>query len=273
MSTRLHLHTAATLRPDTALPDTFLHFLITSWYIATSHHQLLPALRHPPHPAPLAAAMASSNMQRPRAPPLSEFPPLSAGSPPEQISFPPNSASIPRAHLNNGPKVQPRPQSGEFRPHQPNGKAVPAGAQGHMGPRNQGSLGGSGGFGAARSPPNTKSECALLSAPATTADARGLRLDTSHVPCKFFKQGQCQAGAACPFSHSLDVSKFETPCKYFSKVRAPNPIRRACRRQYVIGGDSRLSRATANSDKSAHYCTSCPTGGSSIEALSGVWDI
>ena len=43
--------------------------------------------------------------------------------------------------------------------------------------------------------------------------------DTSHVPCKFFKQGQCQAGSACPFSHSLDASKFEQPCKYFSKVR------------------------------------------------------
>ena len=44
------------------------------------------------------------------------------------------------------------------------------------------------------------------------------RLDTSHVPCKFFKIGQCQAGKACPFSHSTDTSKFETPCKYFAKV-------------------------------------------------------
>ena len=43
-------------------------------------------------------------------------------------------------------------------------------------------------------------------------------LDTSHVPCKFFKVGQCQAGKACPFSHSTDSSKFEQPCKYFSKV-------------------------------------------------------
>ena len=31
-------------------------------------------------------------------------------------------------------------------------------------------------------------------------------------------QGTCQAGNACPFSHSLDTSRMETPCKYFTKV-------------------------------------------------------
>ena len=43
-------------------------------------------------------------------------------------------------------------------------------------------------------------------------------IDTSHVPCKFFRTGQCQAGKACPFSHSTDVSTVDTPCKYFAKV-------------------------------------------------------
>ena len=43
-------------------------------------------------------------------------------------------------------------------------------------------------------------------------------LDTAHVPCKFFRQGACQAGNACPFSHDLNVAT-ETVCKYFSKVR------------------------------------------------------
>ncbi|KAL8706221.1 MAG: hypothetical protein Q9201_000727 [Fulgogasparrea decipioides] len=52
-------------------------------------------------------------------------------------------------------------------------------------------------FKAARSPPNAK--------------------NTSHVPCKFFRLGQCQAGKACPFSHSTDVSSVDTPCKYFAK--------------------------------------------------------
>ncbi|KAI4142812.1 MAG: hypothetical protein LQ341_003104 [Variospora aurantia] len=52
-------------------------------------------------------------------------------------------------------------------------------------------------FNTARSPPNAKS--------------------TSHVPCKFFRLGQCQAGKACPFSHSTDITSADTPCKYFAK--------------------------------------------------------
>ncbi|KAL2751836.1 hypothetical protein ACRALDRAFT_2114743 [Sodiomyces alcalophilus JCM 7366] len=40
--------------------------------------------------------------------------------------------------------------------------------------------------------------------------------NTSHVPCKFYRQGACQAGNACPFSHDLGASA-ETVCKYFAK--------------------------------------------------------
>ncbi|RDA89434.1 hypothetical protein CP532_6225 [Ophiocordyceps camponoti-leonardi (nom. inval.)] len=40
--------------------------------------------------------------------------------------------------------------------------------------------------------------------------------NTSHVPCKFFRQGTCQAGNACPFSHDIGASA-ETVCKYFAK--------------------------------------------------------
>lgn len=47
--------------------------------------------------------------------------------------------------------------------------------------------------------------------------------DTSHVPCKFFRQGACQAGNACPFSHDLNISS-ENVCKYFAKVRPPNSV-------------------------------------------------
>lgn len=43
--------------------------------------------------------------------------------------------------------------------------------------------------------------------------------DTSHVPCKFYRQGACQAGNACPFSHDLGIAA-ETVCKYFAKVRS-----------------------------------------------------
>ncbi|KAG5938617.1 hypothetical protein E4U60_001306 [Claviceps pazoutovae] len=40
--------------------------------------------------------------------------------------------------------------------------------------------------------------------------------NTSHVPCKFYRQGTCQAGSACPFSHNLGAAS-ETVCKYFAK--------------------------------------------------------
>lgn len=37
----------------------------------------------------------------------------------------------------------------------------------------------------------------------------------SHVPCRFYKQGACTAGASCPFSHE-DGGKKET-CQWFLK--------------------------------------------------------
>lgn len=39
----------------------------------------------------------------------------------------------------------------------------------------------------------------------------------SHVPCKFYRQGSCQAGNNCPFSHNLDgqLAADKLPCKYF----------------------------------------------------------
>lgn len=41
----------------------------------------------------------------------------------------------------------------------------------------------------------------------------------SHVPCKFYRQGICQAGNLCPFSHNLDgtLAADKLPCKYFQK--------------------------------------------------------
>lgn len=53
------------------------------------------------------------------------------------------------------------------------------------------------GFDGPRSPPNNKS--------------------TSHVPCKFYRQGACQAGKACPFLHSDEPLTERAPCKYFTK--------------------------------------------------------
>ncbi|KAL1972191.1 hypothetical protein VTN31DRAFT_7410 [Thermomyces dupontii] len=41
--------------------------------------------------------------------------------------------------------------------------------------------------------------------------------NTKHVPCKFFRQGACQAGLACPFLHTTDAAADSAPCKYFQK--------------------------------------------------------
>ncbi|CCE62319.1 hypothetical protein TPHA_0C01630 [Tetrapisispora phaffii CBS 4417] len=41
----------------------------------------------------------------------------------------------------------------------------------------------------------------------------------SHVPCKFFKSGKCQAGEHCKFSHQSNIlnSANLIPCKYYKK--------------------------------------------------------
>ena len=84
----------------------------------------------------------------------------------------------------------------------PNGNGaiqMPMGATSHMptgGGRHRNTM-SLAAFDGPRSPPSTK--------------------NTSHVPCKFFRLGQCQAGKACPFSHALDNTGDEI-CRYFQKV-------------------------------------------------------
>ncbi|KAH0542099.1 hypothetical protein FGG08_003479 [Glutinoglossum americanum] len=58
-------------------------------------------------------------------------------------------------------------------------------------------IGGIPGFDGPRSPPGGK--------------------NTSHVPCKFYRQGACQAGNSCPFMHSDNTASDQAPCKYFAK--------------------------------------------------------
>lgn len=66
--------------------------------------------------------------------------------------------------------------------------------------------------------------------------------DTSHVPCKFFRTGECQAGRACPFSHNLDTP--EQPCRYFAKVRdhCHWPHLRASKTDLQTAGDMQVWR-------------------------------
>ena len=67
-----------------------------------------------------------------------------------------------------------------------------------------------------RSPPKNKSESTI---PGNSREHSWLRYnaDTQHVPCKFFLQGQCQAGRMCPFSHDIESTTRPAPCKYFAK--------------------------------------------------------
>ncbi|KAK3936327.1 zinc finger protein LEE1 [Diplogelasinospora grovesii] len=69
-------------------------------------------------------------------------------------------------------------------------------------------------FDGARSPPSKL--LTLLYLRARRIHARITPPYTSHVPCKFFRQGACQAGAACPFSHDIGTAA-ENICKYFAK--------------------------------------------------------
>jgi hypothetical protein len=97
------------------------------------------------------------------------------------------------------------------------GMTVPSGQLRQMNnghPRNMSSIGP---FDGPRSPPSNKSKKLDIVYRGTFTDET-LWSDTSHVPCKFFRQGTCQAGKACPFSHATDNTTDLTPCKYFAKV-------------------------------------------------------
>ncbi|KAF2402553.1 hypothetical protein EJ06DRAFT_345366 [Trichodelitschia bisporula] len=73
-----------------------------------------------------------------------------------------------------------------------------------------------GGFVGPRSPPNGK--------------------NTSHVPCKFFRQGACQAGKACPFLHSESVG----PCKYFQKGNCKFGLK--CANEHITADGRRINK-------------------------------
>jgi hypothetical protein len=72
-------------------------------------------------------------------------------------------------------------------------------------------------FDLGRSPPNATNK-SMWKDPQDMQERLKIFPDTKHVPCKFFRQGTCQAGNACPFSHSLDPVTQTQPCKYFQKV-------------------------------------------------------
>lgn len=67
-------------------------------------------------------------------------------------------------------------------------------------------------------PPNT-GPAGTVSINGSLGSGSNANKNLSHVPCKFFRQGNCQAGNSCPFSHNLDgsLAADKLPCKYFQK--------------------------------------------------------
>ena len=170
-------------------------------------------------------AVMATSLQQPTARPLPHF----ATSPPDPAFFnmpDPTPQSTSNQNMNGNHDTQHR-LSTDFKGNDtagytngngplpvPNGlpHPIPNGTSRHRGTVSMGAFEGP------RSPSNTKS--VLLHPTMRWAKKRLTRSlsDTSHVPCKFFRTGQCQAGKACPFSHSTDISPVDTPCKYFAKV-------------------------------------------------------
>ncbi|EZF70393.1 hypothetical protein H105_07208 [Trichophyton soudanense CBS 452.61] len=117
--------------------------------------------------------------------------------PPQHITplHPPLQQQIDWRKLNNTASATARMAGGDPR------NRAPLPVPGGHGPFPQNENGGMRPpFDMARSPPNP---------PASK--------NTKHVPCKFFRQGTCQAGPACPFLHSTDNTIDSAPCKYFTK--------------------------------------------------------
>lgn len=70
----------------------------------------------------------------------------------------------------------------------------------------------------------------------------------SHVPCKFFKQGTCTAGANCIFSHNPDPNSESSVCKYFRKGNCKFGIRCA-----LLHTMSPYSTSTETSSKQTRF--------------------
>ncbi|KAA8913846.1 hypothetical protein FN846DRAFT_1026396 [Sphaerosporella brunnea] len=73
----------------------------------------------------------------------------------------------------------------------------------------------------------------------------------NHVPCKFFRQGACQAGKACPFSHSTDPTTESAPCKYFSKGNCK--FGGKCALAHILPDGRRVNRPQMHNNSHLHF--------------------
>jgi hypothetical protein len=191
-----------------------------------------PLLYYYPLPTP-----SPTDVLYPKGPPLPSAPPLRI-------------PSTPSAMLNNPGAPTTMPPPPEFR-HMSTGSLniPPGGPNGAVNGQVHAAAGPRARFDGPRSPPGKQSQsqaCARSNWPLMLTAST----DTAHVPCKFFRQGACQAGNSCPFSHDL-ASTNDNVCKYFAKVRLPRP-------SHKLPAD--VGRETANSVLSVPTPMCSPTG-------------
>lgn len=98
----------------------------------------------------------------------------------------------------------------------------------------------------------------------------------SHVPCKFFKQGICQAGNSCPFLHSLDgMGTGKLPCKYFQKGNCKFGLK--CALAHILPDGTRVNtrdllfkrHSSVNGSLPHVVCQPANAGGNGSNAFSG----
>ena len=165
-------------------------------------------------------------------PPLQDFPPLGNNMPPTS-----------NGHARQGPGPGRRGVSGDWRSNPAVGPTT------MMAPRERAATTGMTvdiGNGA-KSPPKSQYSRRHDLPQLTNPN----RIDTSHVPCRFYPLGQCQAGNTCAFKHT--VERMDAQCRYFIKVEAPRLKDAAVR----CRADS-IYRETANSVPNALFYMSFP---------------
>lgn len=70
------------------------------------------------------------------------------------------------------------------------------------------------------------------------------------MPCKFFRQGACQAGNSCPFSHEMNLTIKNQPCKYFQKGNCKFGVK--CALAHVLLDGRKITQKSIPSNNHNH---------------------
>ncbi|KAJ2815471.1 hypothetical protein FBU31_006919, partial [Coemansia sp. 'formosensis'] len=72
---------------------------------------------------------------------------------------------------------------------------------------------------------------------------------TRHIPCKFYKHGNCTAGSECSFSHDINLFVEKAVCKYYVKGNCKYGNR--CALLHTTSGDALIATAHSRQHASA----------------------